>query len=192
MAVVEDPPPPLLTFIRDHHEMIDSRIRSKPSSPWCTWTSWKAHGEFDDSGPRAAESDRLGSRPRPRGDVDASGNRRMARASRPATRWSGGVGSSLGEPNVLSSRPLRPLSRVERHRLPFAKIVESRVGAGGLMKEVFVPIWRCHKSKSFVADDPFNGSLHRGHRVTCALCVESRSSAHLPCQSIRASWPATH
>src|SRR4030095_10816499 len=59
--------------------------------------------------------------------------RTRRRAFRPAWRP---AASRLGDADVLGAWSLRALSALERHRLALAELVETRAGAGGLVKEV--------------------------------------------------------
>ena len=69
----------------------------------------------------------------------------------------------LGRPNVLASRALGTLSTLERDRLVLMEVVEARLGAGGVVEEVFVAVGRQDKAEAFIADKSLDRAAHRCH-----------------------------
>jgi hypothetical protein len=55
------------------------------------------------------------------------------------------------------------LASVETDTLPFTKIVESRVGAGGVVEEVLVPVAGRNEAEPFIADETFDRAGHGRH-----------------------------
>src|SRR5262249_39161250 len=79
----------------------------------------------------------------------------------------------LGDADVLGAGALWTLPALKRHRLAFAKLVEARAGAGGLVKEVLTAVTCRDKAESLVGQ-PFDRAIHCRHRrLADALSVES-------------------
>src|SRR6185503_1105098 len=64
-----------------------------------------------------------------------------------------------GEPDVLAPWPFRPLPHIERDRLPFLKVVERGLAAGGIVKEVLGAVARQNEPEALVADEPLDGAV---------------------------------
>src|SRR6476620_5345588 len=72
----------------------------------------------------------------------------------------------LSKRHMLGARPLRPLALFERHRLPFAEVVEPDPLERGLMEEVLAAVLSGDEAKPFVRYQPLDralGSCHRKH-----------------------------
>src|SRR6476659_4265243 len=72
----------------------------------------------------------------------------------------------LSKRHMLGARPLWPLALFERHRLPFAEVVEPDPLARGLMEEVLAAVLSGDEAKPFVRYQPLDralGSCHRKH-----------------------------
>src|SRR5436190_23687435 len=68
-----------------------------------------------------------------------------------------------GGSNVLASGALGALSLLEGDGLVFAEVVETRLGAGRVMEEVFVAVRGQDKTEAFVADESLDCAGHRRH-----------------------------
>jgi len=82
--------------------------------------------------------------------------------------------SPSGEPDVFAARPLRTLTLVECHGLAFAKLIEGRLAARRLMKEILVAVAGRDESKPFVTDEPFDRSVHAWHLHSPVMCRADR------------------
>jgi hypothetical protein len=63
--------------------------------------------------------------------------------------------------DVFGARTLGSLSLLERHRLPFAQLVETAIRTRGLVKEVFGAVGRRDESETLVANQPLDRAIHR-------------------------------
>ena len=70
-------------------------------------------------------------------------------------------GLQLDDRDVLSARPFRTLTGLERDVLSLAQTVE--VCAGGLVKEVFVAVFRRDETEAFVADETLDRTVDSCH-----------------------------
>src|SRR6476620_8181834 len=69
-----------------------------------------------------------------------------------------------GERHMLGARPLRPLALLERHRLPFAEVVEADAFARGLVEEILAAVLGGDEAKPFVRNQPLDRALGSCHR----------------------------
>jgi hypothetical protein len=72
----------------------------------------------------------------------------------------------LRESDVLAPRSLRALASLEGDGLSFAKIIESGLGAGRIVKEVLVAVTRQDESEAFVAHESLDRAIHWCHVVS--------------------------
>src|SRR5262245_37443290 len=91
----------------------------------------------------------------------------------------------LRDADVLGAGALRALAALERHRLAFAKFIEARAAARGLMKEVLRAVARGDESESLVRQ-PLDRAVHCRHcrlvrcLVSCRVGLEPSISAIPP------------
>jgi hypothetical protein len=71
---------------------------------------------------------------------------------------------SLRNLDVLRPRPLGTLTSLERDSLTFTEIIETRLTARGVVKEVLVLVTGQNETKTFVTYESFDCAVHGCHR----------------------------
>src|SRR5262249_5401480 len=82
-------------------------------------------------------------------------------------------GRVLRRLHVFAARPLRPLALLERHRLPFAQLVERRLTTR-LVEEVLA-VARRNEAEPLVVHKPLDRAGSRRH-VDLLVCRESATA----------------